>query len=137
MRAAFMGAAATIALALSGCWILGGPPPAFVADRAALPACGEETSSHGETRNVAARQCLFDAYMAGSAAEFIVTESSVEGDPVTRITRVLGPGAVQVFVDATRDRFGSGRWEELRCSGLEPSDGNMVFVEDGCVIVEH
>ena len=50
---------------------------------------------------------------------------------------------VEIFVDVTRDRFGSGLWERLRCEMLvsvdeanDPPDlvfpAEMVFVEDGC-----
>lgn len=141
MRAAI--AAAAIAVALTGCAPIGRSVPSFVADREPLPACGEETSAHGETRNVAARQCLLDAFKAGTKAEFIVTEDTIEGDPITRIIRVLGPSEVQIFVDATRDSFGSGAWVELTCSRLVPIEefndppdtvmpANMVFIEDGC-----
>jgi hypothetical protein len=136
-------AAAAIAVAATGCGLLGDSMPAFVANRQPVPACGEETSSHGEARNVAGRQCLLDAFRAGGKAEFIVTEDTVEGDPITRIIRVLGPDQIQIFVDATRDSWGSGQWEEVRCSRLVPIEefndppdtvmpANMVFIEDGC-----
>ncbi len=50
---------------------------------------------------------------------------------------------VEIFLDATRDRFGSGRWERIRCEVLLPvAEANdphnptfpdeMVFVENGC-----
>lgn len=134
-----------IAVLLAGCGLIGipGPMPDYVANREVLPACGSEQSQHGEALNVGARQCLLEAFSEGRAAEFITTQMTVEGDPVMRIIRVLADGRVQIFADATRDRFGSGQWEEIRCTRLlpvseynDPPDEVMsldtVFVEDGC-----
>ena len=55
---------------------------------------------------------------------------------------MLGPRDVHVFMDATRDRYGSGRWEEHRCDSLQPVSAvnqpdshlplDFVFVEVGC-----
>jgi hypothetical protein len=138
-----------IAVLLAGCGLIGlpGPMPGYVANREVLPACGSEQSQHGEALNVGARQCLLDAFSEGRAAEFITTQMSVEGDPVTRIIRVFADGRVQIFADATRDRFGSGKWEEIRCTRLlpvgeynDPPDQfiplDTVFVEDGCQLLD-
>lgn len=135
--------AMAVAAGLAACSWLGKAAPVWVTARPSLPACGEEGTRYGESRNVAARQCLFDAYQQGRTGELIVTETTVEGDPITRIIRVLGTKGVEVFADATHDRYGSGRWEAYRCSGLESVAANnsipdnrvpaeMVFVEEGC-----
>lgn len=140
--------AAIVAGMLAGCGFLHlpAPVPVRVADRPGLPACGTENSQHGETLNVMARQCLLDAFVANRAAEFTMTQLTVEGDPVTRIIRVLADGSVQIFADATQDSFGSGTWQELRCDRLVPvaewnehpdqfMPADYVFVEDSCDFV--
>lgn len=87
--------------------------------------------------------CLLTAFETGGSGELISTTTSVEGDPITRIIRVLDDGTVEMFVDATRDAYGSGEWERFRCSALvpvaefnDPPDlffpDEYVFVEDGC-----
>jgi hypothetical protein len=142
-------ALAAIAVLVAGCGLIGGrrPMPEYVGKREVLPVCGSEQSQHGEALNVGARQCLLKAFSEGRAAEFITTQMSVEGDPVTRIIRVLADGSVQIFADATRDRFGSGKWEEIRCTRLlpvskynDPPDQfvplDTVFVEDGCELLD-
>ena len=129
--------------AVAGCGFLPSIPPDWVVDRLPLESCGEEVAGHGEGLDVASRQCLLNAFEDGRGAELISTFTSVEGDPITRYTRVHENGTVEVFVDATRDRFGSGAWERLRCERLapvaefnDPPDNVMpaeyVFVEEGC-----
>lgn len=135
--------ATMLAVLVTGCGLLPSTPPDWVVNRLPLDACGEEVAGHGEGLNVEARTCLLDAFEDGRGAELISTLTSVEGDPITRYTRVHENGTVEIFVDATRDRYGSGSWERLRCDGLvrveafnDPPDDVMpaewVFVEDGC-----
>ena len=89
---------------------------------------------------------MLEAFESGRSAELTSTMTSVEGDPITRIIRVLEDGTVEVFVDATRDNYGSGQWERLRCTALVPvaevnDPPNLVypeehvFVEDGCELM--
>ena len=139
MRAAALLAAALI----TGCGLLPGSPPDWVANRLPLPSCGEEELGQGDAGNIEGRLCLFDAYLAGQGAELISTALTIEGDPITRYIRVHESGVVEIFIDASRDRFGSGEWERLRCNGLlsvdeanqAPGFGlppEMIFVEDDC-----
>jgi hypothetical protein len=122
---------------IAGCGIPG--VPEWVANRQPLESCGEETP---EGLNAEARACLLDAYEAGSGAELISTQNSLEGDPIVRYIRVHENGVVEIFHDATRDSFGSGEWERLLCAGLIPvaeardrddvHPAEMVFIEDAC-----
>jgi hypothetical protein len=109
---------------------------------ASAPSCGEE----GNAPNSVGRQCLLDAFEAGTAASFVSRLTSIEGDPIIRTYLVTGAGAVLIAHDARQDAFGSGKIEYLRCPRLAPvADWNrtqvfpvqvqadMVFVEDGCV----
>jgi hypothetical protein len=129
-------------LALAGCTLLAGEP-GWVTNRLPLESCGAEDVGQEGDMNVQARQCLLAAYQAGAGAELISTQVSIEGDPITRFIRVHENGTVELFVDATRDAYGSGEWERYRCERLVPvADANdppdlvfpdeFVFIEDGC-----
>ena len=50
--------------------------------------------------------------------------TTIEGDPITRYIRVHENGVVEIFVDATRDQFGSGEWERLRCESWSVAEAN-------------
>lgn len=70
-------------------------------------------------------RCLLDAFEAGRDAKLVVTLATVEGDPLTHHFTVTGPGEVEVLVDATKDKFGSGTWQALRCTGLTERSGRL------------
>jgi hypothetical protein len=124
------------ALLVSACGTLQAPD--WVTNRLPLEPCGTEAV----VPDVQARTCLFDAYRAGRGAELITNESTIEGDPWTTYRRVHENGTVEMFIDATQDRFGSGEWERYRCEELisvaEANAANWgypedaVFVEQGC-----
>ena len=135
--------AAMLILLTSACGLLPVPAPDWVTNREPLASCGVEEAGLGEGVDPAARQCLLEAFRDGRSAELTSTMNSVEGDPITRILRVHADGPVEIFIDATRDRFGSGRWERLACRALVPVaevndppntlyPDDWVFVEDGC-----
>ena len=128
-------------LMLASCSLL--PPPDWVANRQPLPSCGQEVVEQGATFDVAARECVLDAFAEGRAAELISTQRSVEGDPIISYIRVHANGTVEIFVDSRADGFKSADWSRLRCDRLVPvADANdppdlvypddMVFVEDEC-----
>ena len=136
-------ATAIVGAFLVGCGVVGGPDPDWVTNRLPLTSCGVEEVGIEGNFDGKARACLLDAYEAGEGAELISTQTSVEGDPITRFLRVHENGVIELFVDATRDRYGSGEWERLTCDRLVPvAEANdppgttfpdaMVFVEDGC-----
>ena len=94
-------------------------------------------------RTNTARLCLLDAVRAGRGAEMISTTTTIEGDPITSIIRVHPDGVVEVLLDNTRDRFGSGEWERVECTVPRRVQGarddpilvdpeELVFVQDGC-----
>jgi hypothetical protein len=119
------------AVLLGGCGLLPGPSdqsfvnaPAAVRERSALPACGAETVHDARTEaNVDGRQCLWAAYQNHQAAEFITTQWTIEGDPLTWIYRVLPGGAVEVFIDSTQDAWSAKTWLHLACRELALIDG--------------
>ena len=119
------------AVLLAGCTLLGGGPdhsfangPAVVRERSILPACGAETVHDARTEaNVAGRRCLWTAYQDHQPAEFITTQWTIEGDPITSIYRVLPGGAVEVFIDSTQDVWSAKTWLHLACPDLALIDG--------------
>jgi hypothetical protein len=134
-----------LTILVAGCGVLApASQPDWITNRLPLTLCGvEDVAQGGEGMNIDARRCLLAAYQAGDGAELISTQPTIEGDPITRYIRVHENGTVELFVDATQDAFGSGRWERYRCERLltvaEPNDppdlvfpNDLVFVEDGC-----
>lgn len=90
-------------------------PGAFV-DREPFDSCGDVRLDQGESVPDDLYRCLDDA--AATGAELVVTIPTTEGDPVVHYYRV-GPqvDGVEIFVDATRDAFGSREWAHLLCPG--------------------
>ncbi|HEX5823407.1 MAG TPA: hypothetical protein VFY18_03015 [Candidatus Limnocylindrales bacterium] len=97
--------------------------PAIVRDRVALPPCGEEAVRGDGVVNLAGRRCLWTAYLEHRPAEFVTTQWSVEGDPITSIYRVLPGGSVEVFIDSTQDVWSARTWLRLACPGLSLIEG--------------
>lgn len=113
----------------AGCTALQAPPepwsdgaPVVVRDRSALPDCGWETVRSDGDANVPGRRCLWSAYQEHRPAEFVTTQWSIEGDPITSIYRVLPGGAVEVFIDSTHDAWSARTWLHLACPDLVPVD---------------
>ena len=96
--------------------------PEVVRSRSNLPSCGvENATSQNGPWNAEGRSCFLNAYQKGQPAEFTSTRLTIEGDPITSIYRVLGPGKVEIFVDTTRDKFGAPGWTRLDCATLAAS----------------
>lgn len=110
--------------------------PLEVDGRPPLPFCGSEVVAlNGSGFNVEARVCFWAAHEAGQPAEFISTQPTVEGDPITQIFRLLPSQGVEVFINSTRDQFSSREWLRLECSDLIPIPDAPVdpsFVGAGC-----
>ena len=65
-----------------------------------------------------ANRCILDALEAGEPATLVVTRATVEGDPIVTHVTVHASDQVELVVDDTKDRFGSGKVETLFCTGL-------------------
>jgi hypothetical protein len=97
-------------------------PQAFV-DRTSLPSCGRHAAGMGPVPR-AAIDCFADAVGGPQGAEYAVSTLTPEGDPVVRWYRALpGQQAVEVFIDATRDDFGSESWQQATCTGYDRTTG--------------
>jgi|GEM_PF-5263927 len=73
--------------------------------------------------DILARECFIQAArIGGYAAEFVSHQQTIEGDIVTYIYRSDGTGNVELFVDSTRDQFGSSAWTVTTCSGASYGD---------------
>lgn len=95
--------------------------PVAVTKLASLEFCGFERSRGPEPDmklNESARRCFLDRVGSRQSAVFVMSQISIEGDPIVTIYRSNRTGEVALFVDATRDAFGSGKWESLTCEGV-------------------
>lgn len=117
---------------LTACGSSATPAPDWVVNRNPLAPCGVENLGADLQYDEQARTCLMDAYLAGRGAELITNQTTDEGDPITGYVRVHENGVVELFVDATLDRAGSGTWERWRCETLSHEPGARVFEADGC-----
>jgi hypothetical protein len=97
--------------------------PAAVRERPLLPGCGSETVRATADANLDGRNCLWAAYLARRPAEFITTQWTIEGDPITSVYRILADGAVEVFIDSTHDAWSSRSWLRLACEEFVLIDG--------------
>jgi hypothetical protein len=81
--------------------------------------CGAERRGAADRAgNPAARRCFVDGNAAKRPVVFVFEQTTVEGDPIVTIYRSGPSGSVDVSYDATRDKFGSGRWEHQQCAGI-------------------
>ncbi|MGY1726765.1 hypothetical protein ACI79J_07315 [Geodermatophilus sp. SYSU D01062] len=116
-----------VALACAGCTPSAGTPqagtPQAFTGRAALPSCPVQDLGQGERVAADALACLAAGGTAGGA-ELEVTRPTTEGDPVTGWYRARpGVPGLEVFVDGSRDRFGTGDWLRLDCpAATSPED---------------
>ena len=87
--------------------------PAAFRDRATFRSCGEVVLEQGGQIPPARIRCL--AATPSQGRELVVESPTTEGDPIVRYYRT-GPdlNGVDIFVDATRDRFGGG-WQHSLC----------------------
>ena len=102
--------------------------PAEVQNRVALPACGVELVGRGGPWDLEARDCFWNAYLAGRPAEFITTRPSGGGEPLVAIFRTLGPGRVEVFADETAIR-GEPYWTHSTCAAFTPTNDPAVEID--------
>ena len=79
-------------------------------------------------------RCLLDAVAAARPAKLVVTLATVEGDPITHYFTVTDSGEVEVLVDATKDKFGSGEWHASTCTVLSETNGRLSWT--GCTETE-
>ncbi len=87
--------------------------PAAFRDRATFVSCGDVVLEQGGQIPPAKIRCLAASPTQGR--ELAVASPTTEGDPIVRYYRT-GPGVdgVDIFEDATRDRFGGG-WHHSLC----------------------
>ena|GEM_PF-4735964 len=93
--------------------------------RRRMPSCGTYNAGDGELAPAdrAVRDCFLAAFGAGEQKEVTITATSIEGDPITTIYRVLGPDDLELFVDASTDKFAAVKTYHQRCRTLA-EDGN-------------
>jgi len=99
---------------------------------ASYPTCGtywnRNTPVTPAQRRVNA--CIVKAAREERHARAVAVLTTIEGDPLPTYVFVRGRGDLLVVTDSTRDRFGSGRWQRLRCHGIGVREGTLA--PDGC-----
>jgi hypothetical protein len=100
--------------------------------RRRMPSCGSYDATSGELSAEArtARDCFLTAFGNGTQKELAVTVHSLEGDPISTIYRVLGVNDVELFVDASADKFAAVKSYHQRCTSVV-EEGNGLAV-GGC-----
>lgn len=95
--------------------------PEVFRKREPLPSCGDYVLGLGlgEQLPPAASACL----LAEGSAELAVSRLTIEGDPIVAYYRADPGPVLDVFIDATRDSFGSGTWVRKTCTGFDPARG--------------
>lgn len=93
-----------------------GQVPAAFRDRTPYPRCPAITVPQGRSTPESLAQCLTTPAARRDGAEVEVRSVTTEGDPVVTHYRVSpGRGEVDVFTDASADRFGTDEWGWVRC----------------------
>lgn len=122
------------ALMAGGCGLADPFQPDWVVQRRPLPACGAGAGP----ADVAAQECLFEAYRTGRDAELVSSSLDPIGRPIVSYLRVHENGTIEMFLDLPGDALSS--WERFRCERLVPAaegggpalPADTVFVQEGC-----
>ncbi|MBZ2196511.1 hypothetical protein [Occultella gossypii] len=99
-------------------------PPEF-RDREPLPGCGDVVFEQGAFVWPADVVTCLNAAGGpdGPGAEVAVQGPTTEGDPIVTYYRVgAGIDGVEIFTDATQDRYGSGTWGYRTCADTAEFD---------------
>ena len=99
-----------------------------------MPSCGSYTATERQPspEDRAVRDCFLAAVRDGTQMEATVTTSTIEGDAIVTIFRVLGPGDLELFVDASADKFsGPVKTFHQRCTGVVEEGNGLAGT--GCV----
>ena len=105
--------------------------PTEVRGRQVLPFCGVEEGGFAGLPDAQVRACVVTAIRDGRAAEFASVRSTIEGDPIATITRILPGGGLEVLIDSTQDAFGARVWTRAICRG-SVEDQELGFTPEGC-----
>jgi hypothetical protein len=109
--------------------------PDEIVNRRPLPFCGVEEAPAprpGEYIDATVRNCFWAAKLDGREAEFASVQPTMEGNKIATIYRLDPDGGVELLLDATQDRFGSGTWTVMACDRLVEEAGDRLFGVDAC-----
>lgn len=109
------------------------PPPVSFTQRIALPDCGTHRYVR-EDLPAAQRDCMNNGRASGLGEELTVVQPTFEGDPITTYYRVFSTDRrVEIFTDASADRFGNAGWSHFYCWAVPlnyPPDPSCVSPTD-------
>ncbi|MGH2378522.1 MAG: hypothetical protein ACRDGT_08595 [Candidatus Limnocylindria bacterium] len=96
--------------------------------------CGVEQTRQGQewyVRDAAMRECLWQAYLAGTTARLVSYAYTIEGGPIVRTITVDG-GRIAIFIESN-DPFGFTGELELSCTNLTRSGPDHLDLDaTGC-----
>lgn len=100
--------------------------PASVIELAGAVLCGMEQRGGQEltaegSLDEEARRCFLDRHLSAQPAVFVEESPTTEGDPIVTVWRTSDDGTMEVYVDSTRDAYGSGQWSRQPCRQLTTS----------------
>ncbi len=112
--------------------LAGSASVARAATPADYPSCGSYWNRNTplSLREQRVNRCIVRAARDGRHARAVAAVTTIEGDPIVQYVFVRAKRDVLVVIDTTRDRFGSRRWERLRCSRLVLEAGRLGWT--GC-----
>jgi hypothetical protein len=110
----------------------GGGVSESLESRRPMPSCGAYRPPPGPgdlpPADSAVRDCFLAAFREGREAEVSVTVDTLEGDPIVSVYRVLGPDDVELFVDASADKFAAVDVDHQRCTSVAEDGPRLVAV---------
>jgi hypothetical protein len=110
----------------------GGGVSESLESRRPMPSCGAYRPPAGPgdlpPEDSAVRDCFLAAFREGREAEVSVTVDTLEGDPIINIYRVLGANDVELFVDASADKFAAVDVDHQRCTSVAEDGPRLVAV---------
>jgi hypothetical protein len=124
MRPNLIAAAAALTV-LAGC--AKAPATRPVDLRADVVDCGVHNLTQGQGLTAGAAQCIVDAVAHGNRAHLVVTQPTIEGDPITTVYTVDKDGTVIMSEDTTQDRFGNQGVIRWKCTGPHDEQGDLRF----------
>ena len=129
MRGRRLGALIVL-LVLAGCADSGGKAPDLEPVAKLAPGvkdCGVISLDQGEKIPASATACFVDSVQGGDAARLIVTQPTVEGDPIVVTYSASANGRIKVDTDTRADQYGTGRIEHQICTGPTAKSSEIDF----------
>jgi hypothetical protein len=95
-------------------------------ERRSLPSCGSFAAGPSKPPPASVWACFSQARQHGKPAELVISQRSVEGDPIVTYYRTVpGQEGIETFTDYTKDAYGGGGWTHAVCQQVEPATSEL------------